>query len=477
MSAKMDIYPVHLLDNAANFRNLFLSYVFTFNDVLDPEKLASSLSDLLHIGDWRKLGGRFRFNKAKRLEIHVPHKFTDDVPAITFSKSVRESDGIDSHRLGAWLRAPENHCTVEQSGDDLRGFTGVPSTPQSMKEMMDRDAPLLSLHVTVFADATVAALSWPHALMDAMGLQALLRNWSLVLNDRADEVEPLLGNHEDPLQEVLARESGAAREDLVLEKHSLRPAGLIVLLFRMLCKSLWKETFETRTIVLEPDVLDRFCRRARADVAAAFISEGDVFTGWAAKMLAASQSTPRPVSVATIINLRFRLEEALGEQKGQHVSNLLQFAHAILPPSCAAAPAGVAALDYRRQVAEQSTRGQVLSYVAMQRRQVDAKGALKMLYCDPWGEVLTTNNLSRVGVFRAVDFAGAVVRRGGASAWGATPRNPPGTVLYYHPLELTSSFRTSHLRFLGREHGGRTLLTGSFPPRAWELMRKDLETL
>lgn len=56
------VYPVHQLDNAHDYRKLFMSYIFRFNDVLDSAKLANSLSTLLEIGDWKKLGGRFRFN-------------------------------------------------------------------------------------------------------------------------------------------------------------------------------------------------------------------------------------------------------------------------------------------------------------------------------------------------------------------------------------------------------------------------------
>lgn len=58
----MDIYPVHLLDSSDSYRKLFMSYIFAFNDVLDAKKLAESLSTLLTIGDWRKLGGRLRKN-------------------------------------------------------------------------------------------------------------------------------------------------------------------------------------------------------------------------------------------------------------------------------------------------------------------------------------------------------------------------------------------------------------------------------
>jgi hypothetical protein len=54
-----DIYPVHTLDDTKTFR-MFINWTMCFNDVLDPERLHNSLSRLLNIGDWRKLGGRLR---------------------------------------------------------------------------------------------------------------------------------------------------------------------------------------------------------------------------------------------------------------------------------------------------------------------------------------------------------------------------------------------------------------------------------
>jgi hypothetical protein len=51
-----DVYPLHALDNNPNWVN----WVMRFNDVLDAGRLNDSLSRLLDIGDWRKLGGRIR---------------------------------------------------------------------------------------------------------------------------------------------------------------------------------------------------------------------------------------------------------------------------------------------------------------------------------------------------------------------------------------------------------------------------------
>jgi hypothetical protein len=54
-----DIYPVHMLDSIKS-NHVFVAWVMRFNDVLDVEKLYSSLSTLLEQGDWRKLGGRLK---------------------------------------------------------------------------------------------------------------------------------------------------------------------------------------------------------------------------------------------------------------------------------------------------------------------------------------------------------------------------------------------------------------------------------
>lgn len=60
-----DVYPVHLLDNATANHSL-ASFVMRFNDVLNPKTLSDSLSKLLEMGDWRKLGGRLRLRVRKQ---------------------------------------------------------------------------------------------------------------------------------------------------------------------------------------------------------------------------------------------------------------------------------------------------------------------------------------------------------------------------------------------------------------------------
>src|SRR5688572_24118389 len=55
-----DVYPVHMLDDTKTLRGIVVTWTLRFNDVLDADKLYASLSRLLEIGDWRKVGGRLR---------------------------------------------------------------------------------------------------------------------------------------------------------------------------------------------------------------------------------------------------------------------------------------------------------------------------------------------------------------------------------------------------------------------------------
>lgn len=51
-----DVYPVHMLDDTKTLRSIVVTWTLRFNDVLDAEMLYASLSRLLEIGDWRKVG-------------------------------------------------------------------------------------------------------------------------------------------------------------------------------------------------------------------------------------------------------------------------------------------------------------------------------------------------------------------------------------------------------------------------------------
>lgn len=78
-----EIYPVHMLDNTSTLKNIVVVWTLRFDDVLDAEKLHSSLSRLLEIGDWRKVGGRLR------MKVHINERSVK-IPQLMTSLSPME---------------------------------------------------------------------------------------------------------------------------------------------------------------------------------------------------------------------------------------------------------------------------------------------------------------------------------------------------------------------------------------------------
>ncbi|PHH93229.1 hypothetical protein CDD83_9499 [Cordyceps sp. RAO-2017] len=161
-----DVYPVYKLDDNMLCRNLSVSYTMRFNDVLDPYLLLDSLTRLLEIGDWRKLGGRLVWKEDGGLEIHVPKPFTADRPGVAFTHEDLGSVSIEQHHLGRQFPKPTDGPSTHPDGELFRSFAARRDLPSTVSGLAERRTPQLSLHITSFADATLVAVCWPHTLMD-----------------------------------------------------------------------------------------------------------------------------------------------------------------------------------------------------------------------------------------------------------------------------------------------------------------------
>ena len=63
-----NVYPLHMMDDNKTLREIAVTWTLRFNDVLDADKLHDSLSRLLEIGDWRKVGGRLRLKVSSHMK-------------------------------------------------------------------------------------------------------------------------------------------------------------------------------------------------------------------------------------------------------------------------------------------------------------------------------------------------------------------------------------------------------------------------
>lgn len=55
-----EVAPLHFFDDTPTLRPFTLMWTFRFDEVLDADKLGSSLAALFQMEGWRKLGGRIR---------------------------------------------------------------------------------------------------------------------------------------------------------------------------------------------------------------------------------------------------------------------------------------------------------------------------------------------------------------------------------------------------------------------------------
>ncbi|PHH80516.1 hypothetical protein CDD80_1283 [Ophiocordyceps camponoti-rufipedis] len=475
-----DVYPVHLLDGTKLFRSLLVCYVFRFNHVLDAQKLHASLSTLLEIGDWRKLGGRLRLKEDGRLEIHVPRPFTLQRPAVLFTHQKLDSS-IETHPAGRHLAKPSNSCSSNRHNQSqIEAFAQRPDSPRSVKDLIEKEMPQLSLHVTSFNDATVIALLWPHTLMDAAGLNLLLTKWSLVLHGKGQDVSPVACARQDMLEQA-ELQSHEEREEPVVNR--LRPGlfGLIVMVARIVWHKMCRTTYETRTIMLSGHDVLQLRQLAERDISSqlekedgkALVSESDVLAAWGAKLAASSQQKSRPITIYSYINARFRLPFFRSTPDKECIQNMILIAYASLSAQTATEPLGRLALSHRRQVAEQSTTQQTLAYFAMQRKHAKSHQTTRVLFGDPSANTLNFNNLTKFDLFRAMDFSPAVAAGQQDTAGG----NPPGTVVVFYPLVLNDTPSMDMLCVLGKDDADNCLMVGSFLPRTWVKIEMELQRL
>ncbi|KAK2803665.1 hypothetical protein FQN50_006881 [Emmonsiellopsis sp. PD_5] len=479
-----DVYPVHLLDDARCFRSVCPSYLFRFNDVLDAERLSNSLSKLLEIGDWRKLGGRFRLKGDGRLEIVVPKHFTVEKPAFTFTQDVLHSS-IEDHPLGRRLPKPTNKNSVQPLHSDTHTFIG-PGGSVTTKKMIKRQTPLISLHVASFTDATIVVFTWPHVLMDAMGTRALLHNWSLVLNGKEEEVSAVASAREDFLEKP-ELEGESLNQDLVIGRKQATTARLLIFQARMAFQSIFRPGFEERAMVLEEKHFHELKSRAQIELASAvgreseanelFITDGDVLAAWAARMVALSHPKERLITFLSVINARFRLPVLRRNPREEYIHNLVVTVYFNLSPHAASGSLGQIALIHRRNVSEQSTEQQTLGFLRMQSEHSRKHKDYNHKLGDLQDTLVTFNNVTKVDILQAVDFNPAVLKQGGGDE---SRTNPMGTALYFIPIwtqGVNWLFRVHLFYVLGKDHAGNYQITAYLPPQTWARIEEELNAL
>ncbi|KAI0384055.1 hypothetical protein F5Y04DRAFT_234500 [Hypomontagnella monticulosa] len=472
------IVPLHRLDDVPINRNVILEYTMRFDDVLDPDKLRLSLEKLLERRDWRKLGARLRLNDDGKLEYHIPESFSEKRPAFIYSH-VGHNIEISKHPTGSRLPKATSKPTIFNDPEEFAPLLRRFNAPQKLTDYLYTDAPQLSLHIVSFTDATIVSLSWPHTLLDAMGRKELLDAWIAVLEGRDDDVKPLLGFLQDPL-ELLGTNP---EEPYVLAHRRLAPIQALFFAIAYIWTTLfWSRGEETRMIFVPAAHVKALHQSALAYLAAQtdpdekvkpFVSEGDVLSAWVTRLaLLHLRDSDRMVSIMNAFGLRSILAKDLLPPTHAYVGNAVAAVWAYLSMrDLSARPLGYTAAAVRQSIAEQGTRAQVEARSAID--QAAARRGKAAMYGDPGMVPVMVSNWSKARFFET-DFSAAVVEK--ERTGSGNRANKVGRPSYIQPNGIVNGMPTRNsFPIVGKDAAGNYWLAGTLRKGLWGRVQQELD--
>lgn len=336
-------------------------------------------------------------------------------------------------------------------------------------------------------------------MSDLLGLQAIVENWVRVLSGREDEVVPLAGVYQDPIERIGRGETHKYEEPWALKSQILAGFGWLRFIATMIWDAIRLDSSQQHMIYLPAASLRKLRDSATADLALAtsnayqtdwhpqntFLTDNDILTAWMTRMAARSlpdNTMSRSVTFLQFFELRSRLPtEFQPPHKAVYVGNYIFACWAHLTARDAQhAPLGAIAGRYRAVLAAQTTEGQVRGLLRTFRERAAAGkriGAMR-----PDSMMITCSNWSKAKFFSAVDFGPAVVRRG--RSFGQ-PKYGPGRPVYYHGLNLRplGSGKSKQVgaatgvNILGKDAGGNYWIMAMLPPKSWPILKEELAAL
>ncbi|KAH8664672.1 hypothetical protein BX600DRAFT_464840 [Xylariales sp. PMI_506] len=452
-----DVYPLHIMDDYSALHSPSIGCLMRFDDVLDADKLHRALESVLEIGDWRKLGGRLRFDKAGKLKLHVPRPFTAQHPAVTFTHQSFDV-AIEEHNLGRQLPRATSAPSVQPNIQHFGLFLGRPGNPICLKDYLESDDASISLHVTSFEDATLVGVCWPHPLMDGLGFATLILAWCKVLAGNKKDVPPLLGAREDIVLQI-QKEEPPPTEPFLLEGSLLSGLSLVLVGLRILWQILWRPKVGTRLLCIPGSYVTQLRERALADLdTGTFLSDGDLLSAWLARLIALSHSRerPGPVAMLNLCDFRDRMPSVIPTGvPAAYVQNMVLFLLTILTSSdlrgrgCESL--GSAASKVRKTVEEQTTEAQMKASLRMTVEQLAATGR-PPVFGRSDAMVVVVSNWNKAKLAEIVDFSPALavgmVGSRGAESEQQRPGVPRGKMVYHMSAVIRQEATTRNAVFI-----------------------------
>ncbi|KAK4221654.1 transcriptional regulator sdnM [Podospora fimiseda] len=466
------IIPLNTLDDTNVNKAIGMNFGMRFDDVLDPEKLSSSLEKLLQRKDWGRLGARLRLNpQTKKLEYHIPAEYTPERPSFIYSH-VNYDISINEHPVASKIPrpTPQSCCLVdtEQFASLLRREDG----PIYLEHYIYRDEPQLSLHIVSFTDATIVSLNWLHTLLDAMGRAELLAAWTLMLQGRENEIKPFCGIGSGELDTFGSKPT----EKLVLEDKKMTGWAMAGFALRFIFENFWYRESDSKVVVLPAEFIKGLKKQINEEVAAkqpgSYVSEGDVVSAYMSRLsvqqMVSDANSNKEVAILNAFGLRSLLTGDLIPKGAAYIGNAVQGCIALVTvKDLLNKPLSHSAYAVRRSLIEQGTREQQEAFKANQI--ANKEGPL--MYGSPDMKLIVVSNWTK-GKFFEVDFSAAVVK-----ACAASPKKigrPSGISVIGHTKPGSMFTPRNTVAVYGRDLDGNVWLVSTLRRGFWEGAEKEL---
>ncbi|KAJ8109765.1 hypothetical protein OPT61_g7216 [Boeremia exigua] len=429
------ILPLRLWDSDDVLSKVSLDVTFRFDDVLDVEKLRSSLERVIQIGDWNQVGARYKKNAKGKLEVHIPQHFDEKRPGIMWSHDNRQQSSRENELAKQLPRhISASRPTLHEESGVFESIMARPDRPKKLAQWTGTDHPALSVHVTSFTDATLVTMSWNHVQFDAMGQQSLLQAWQAVLNGKEESVPKCVPYEHDPLVGLAA--------DASPREHHLYAFALTGIRFFFFVIAYLYELFvypkvTGRVIRFPGPWVEQLRDQAIAEIRSkgvsekdAFLSHGDVLLSyWCKTSLSAQHLRPtRPVHIMNVMDIRGAKGGLPLPENTAYISNAVQEAATILT---------IAEID-KLTVSELAARLREDLKRSRSPGQLTAANAWRLENCSsgrpsgppgPWNQVIVGwSNWSRAKFFN-LDFSSAVLKAGLPVSERATKIGQPSMIL------------------------------------------------
>lgn len=495
-----ELYPLHAFDDTRDNRKI-LSWTLRFDSVLDADQLHLSLVKLIDRPGWRKMGGRLTKNKGSKMEIQVPENFTYSRSAVRFSNEEFDLGIEEEPRV--W-KLPRGDATGKPSLHDgppaFRYLTKRPDTPTKFSDYVNKDQPMVSMHVASFNDGTLVTLTWPGVATDMVGMHGFIQTFCEVLGNREDNVPEVMGAHKDPMRSLGRLK---LRENYVFAGAHLKGLQVLQNMYHSAMDKWTHGEMESKTLCLPASSMAKLRREAGVFSSSekALISDGDILTSWLARQACSILpiSSDRPVTVSIPFEARSRLPMIFPQQTDMdqgswdemcrpnpvYLGNATFNAHLHIPGSALlSAPIGEVAYATGAEILRQSTESQIKAASREIRHQQEKAGGilskmgLPRIYTTPDSMMITVSNWSKLNVFDTLDFSPAVINKKIGVAAGGMTGLKAGKPTYNHIDVLRPSMGDrNEFHISGKDHHGNTWITGRMAAAGWEALREELAWL